>query len=96
MDCVDQCRRQQSVASLELLMLKSRITRERALINATARYLCSEFGITPPEWAQRSVWLKEPWFVSGIESLKAMALVESPAEFRANHIFVFDNFLSRV
>ena len=97
MDCVDECRRQRSVAPLFELLTKSRISRERALINATARHLClSEFKVFVPDWAKNYIWLKEPWFVSGVENLKATALIESPAEFRANHIFVLSNFLSRV
>ena len=96
MDCVDQCRRLRSVQPLRQLMSRTRVKRERALINATARYLCSEFGVSVPSWAIRSIWLKRPWFVSGVENLKAFALLESPAEFRANHIFVLGNFLVRV
>jgi hypothetical protein len=38
----------------------------------------------------------DPWFVSGMESLKAIALVESPLPFRLRKIFVLENFLSRV
>jgi hypothetical protein len=40
--------------------------------------------------------LEEPWFVTGIENLKAMAIVESPVFFRRRLIFVLENFLSRV
>lgn len=39
--------------------------------------------------------LPEPWFVAGVENLKATALVESPLPFRRNNIFVLGNFLSR-
>ncbi|NCO37375.1 MAG: hypothetical protein COZ06_23865 [Armatimonadetes bacterium CG_4_10_14_3_um_filter_66_18] len=39
--------------------------------------------------------LPEPWFVSGIENLKATALVESPTHFRKRRIFVLGNFLER-
>lgn len=97
MDAVDACRRERSVEPFRSILLKSRITKERALISSSVRYLCSrEFKIPIPSWASDSIWLKDPWFVSGIENLKAMALVESPIEFRSNHIFVLSNFLSRV
>ena len=97
MDAVDECRRNRTVAPLHAVFLKSRITRERALITSTARYLCTrEFGCSSPNWASESIWLRDPWFVSGVENLKAMALIESPIEFRSNHIFVLGNFLSRV
>jgi hypothetical protein len=39
--------------------------------------------------------LSEPWFVSGMENLKASALLESPLPFRRNNVFVLGNFLSR-
>lgn len=97
MDAVDECRRKKSVEPLHFIFLRSRRTKERALIHATAKYLCfREFKIPAPKWASASMWLKDPWFVSGIENLKAMALIESPMEFRCNHIFVLSNFLSRV
>lgn len=96
LDSVDESRRTKSVESLHKLLLKSRKTKERALLNATAKYLCSELKIWVPDWASQFMWLKHPWFVSGIENLKATAIVESPVEFRANNIFVLRNFLSRV
>jgi len=54
-----------------------------------------ELGVESPPWAMRSYYLPEPWFVSEVESLKAMAIQESPLFFRRNNIFVLDNFLSR-
>jgi hypothetical protein len=39
--------------------------------------------------------LDSPWFVAGIENLKASALVESPVRFRKRNIFVLANFLER-
>lgn len=97
MDALDECRRQRSVTPFHSLFVKSRVTRERALISSTVHYLCNrEFKKPIPKWAEQTLWLRDPWFVSGIENLKAMALVESPIEFRVNHIFVLSNFLSRV
>lgn len=37
-----------------------------------------------------------PWFVSGMENLKAIASAESPLSFRWRKIFVMEIFLSRV
>ena len=51
--------------------------------------------ISPPKWAQSMTALNKPWFVSGMESLKASALLESPLGFRAKNIFVHENFLER-
>lgn len=40
--------------------------------------------------------IQPPWFVAGMENLKAIALAESPLRFRLRKIFVLENFLSRV
>lgn len=67
----------------------------RALTASTVESLCREQGMTPPDWCLGVAPLKTPWFPSGIENLKASALVESPAEFRRRNIFVLGNFLER-
>ncbi len=67
-----------------------------ALLAATVHYLCDELGLEPPNWVYEVPPCKDPWFVSGMESLKAIALVESPLQFRIRKIFVLENFLSRV
>ncbi|HEY84127.1 MAG TPA: hypothetical protein G4N96_03305, partial [Chloroflexi bacterium] len=61
----------------------------------TAEYLCAELGLEPPEWLSTVPASPEPWFVSGLENLKAITLVETPVWFRARKIFVLENFLSR-
>ncbi|MCG3158414.1 MAG: hypothetical protein DKINENOH_05056 [bacterium] len=67
-----------------------------AILAATAHYLCDELKIETPRWVLEIPACKDPWFVSGLESLKAIALVESPLHFRLRKIFVLENFLSRV
>jgi hypothetical protein len=67
-----------------------------ALLAATAEALCSELNIKPPAWILAVPPVRRAWFVSGMESLKAIALVESPLPFRMRKIFVLENFLSRV
>ena len=67
-----------------------------ALIASMVEYLCHEQGIEVPSWVLRVPACQKPWFVSGVENLKAITLVESPLEFRIRKIFVLDNFLSRV
>jgi hypothetical protein len=67
-----------------------------ALLASTVEYLCEEIGVEAPEWLQKVPACKIPWFVSGMENLKAIALVESPLQFRRRKIFVLENFLSRV
>jgi len=66
-----------------------------ALLAATAEQLCYELKLAVPRWIQAVPAVREPWFVAGMESLKAISLVESPLPFRLRKIFVLDNFLSR-
>ena len=74
------------------------LTDERvdALLASTAEALCDELGIEPPEWIGRIPPCRDPYFVSGLENLKAISIVESPLRFRIRKIFVLENFLSRV
>ena len=65
-----------------------------ALLAATAEQLCYELKINPPEWILAVPAPRDPWFVSGMESLKSIALVESPLPFRLRKIFVLENFLN--
>lgn len=94
-DAVDEVRRSRRFDALKRLYSRSRRTRERALLNSTACSLAAELGDPPPWWAARPLVLAEPWFVSGVENLKASALLESPIQFRRNNVFVLGNFLSR-
>ena len=66
-----------------------------ALLASTAEYLCDELGWQPPTWLATVPACEKPWFVAGMESLKAIALAESPLRFRIRKIFVMENFLSR-
>lgn len=66
-----------------------------ALIASTVEYLCNEREMKVPQWVQKVPSCRKPWFVSGLENLKAITLVESPLEFRIRKIFVLENFLSR-
>lgn len=67
-----------------------------ALMASTAEALCDELGFEAPEWLAQVPACDEPYFVSGFENLKAIAIVESPLRFRVRKIFVMENFLSRV
>ncbi|MFH1725687.1 MAG: helix-turn-helix transcriptional regulator [Elusimicrobiota bacterium] len=69
--------------------------RLHALLCATVERLCAEQGVAVPWWCAGVPPVPDPWFVAGIENLKATALVESPASFRQRNIFVLGNFLSR-
>jgi len=67
-----------------------------ALLASTVEYLCDELNIETPNWLSVIPPCDELYFVSGIENLKATAIVESPLRFRIRKIFVLENFLSRV
>lgn len=69
--------------------------RSLALLASTVEALCAQAGIPAPWWCDGVPGLPQPWFPAGAESLKASALVESPAAFRKRNIFVLGNFLSR-
>ena len=94
MEFVDAFRRNRSSA---IVARPFQLTDKKldALLASTAEYLCNETGIAAPAWLGEVPASPEPWFVSGLESLKAIALAESPAYFRVRKIFVLENFLSR-
>jgi hypothetical protein len=95
MDFVDDFRHTRSTQSLvEPFPLNNE--RMDALLASTAEYLCDEQHLPPPEWLATVPACGHPWFVAGVENLKAIALAESPLHFRIRKIFVLENFLSRV
>lgn len=67
----------------------------QALCASTVEALCAECSMCQPPWCAGIPALGHPWFVSGLENLKAAALVESPVWFRRRNIFVLENFLNR-
>lgn len=67
-----------------------------ALLASTAEALCDELEIDVPEWLSLVPACLKPYFVSGLENLKAISLVETPTRFRIRKVFVLDNFLTRV
>lgn len=69
--------------------------RLECLLASTVESLCDEEGMEFPGWCWGVGRLPEPWFVSGVDSLKALALVGSPVHFRKRDLFVLDNFLRR-
>ena len=92
---VDDFRRSKSI---DLIKEKpeSKDLRLLALSSAVVSELCDELQIPRPDWIKYVVGLKDPWFVSGIENLKATALQESPIYYKIKNVFVLGNFLSRV
>jgi hypothetical protein len=67
-----------------------------AYLAAVAEHLALKYRLVVPAWVEGpSRFLTEPFFSGGLESLKAILLVESPLAFRRRQIFVSANALSR-
>ena len=95
MDFVDHFRRDPHPCLIKDPPAESLAEPLKCLLASTAERLCALEGIDPPTWCGAIEGLKRPWFVSGVENLKAIALVESPTEFRKRNLFVLGNFLER-
>ncbi|NNN06845.1 MAG: helix-turn-helix transcriptional regulator [Elusimicrobia bacterium] len=94
-DFVDEFRRSPDAAAVARAPGPGGAPRMLALTAAVVEALCVEKKIPVPWWCAGAPPLEKPWFVAGAESLKAAALVESPAAFRSRNVFVLANFLSR-
>jgi hypothetical protein len=95
MDFVDDFRYYKDPAAIkESIVLTG--DRMDALLAATGDTLCRELGLETPAWLDSVPPCQIPWFVAGLENLKAIALAESPLPFRWRKIFVTEGFLSRV
>ena len=63
--------------------------RLNAYVAAIAEHLGLRYRLPVPDWSGAEIrFLKSPWFPAGLESLKALAIVESPTAFRRRLIFV--------
>jgi hypothetical protein len=96
MEFVDEFRRTVDARLILLPPPASLDEKLRALFSSTVAELCLEAGMEAPEWTRKTCFLPAPWFLSGMNSLKASALLESPLAFRRNNLFVQQNFLQRV
>lgn len=92
---VDAFRRSPSPSLVEEMPVSDLEDRYKALLAAMTWALCDEVGLVAPSWARYEPALKEPWFVAGMENLKAISIVETPSQFKQKNIFVLENFLSR-
>jgi hypothetical protein len=62
--------------------------RQHASLGAVGEHLARRWGLTVPPWTDDpSRFLREPYFTTPIEDLKAMLLVQSPLAFRRRLIF---------
>jgi transcriptional regulator with XRE-family HTH domain len=95
-DFIDSFRRDGDLRHIDRPPIPDMANKMQSLIASTVESLCHEKGVPAPAWCHGIPALAHPWFVSEMENLKAMALVESPVFFRARNIFVLENFLTRV
>ena len=95
MDFVDDFRRRRDPAAITKPFHFSD-ERQDAVLAGVIETLCDELSITAPDWVSKVPACREPFFVSGLEALKAIAIVESPIHFRVRKVFVLENFLKRV
>jgi len=83
---------------VEMVRLRPRSTTDPgydALLGALVEHLCARWGITTPKWVDDPDRFVEPWwFVSGLRSLHASALVQSPISFARHGVFICDDALS--
>lgn len=95
MDFVDDFRRNKNPAAIREPFV---IDDEKidAVLAGVIESLCDEMKIPIPAWLHTIPACQHPYFVSGIEDLKATAIVESPVRFRIRKVFVMENFLHRV
>jgi hypothetical protein len=69
---------------------------EDAYLAALAEHLATRTGLDAPGWTEKpGRFLREPFFAGGLESLKAILIVESPSAFRRRLIFITADGLSR-
>jgi hypothetical protein len=94
MNFVDDFRRHRDPRALEE-PFEPRSDRTGALLASTAESLCDEVGLEVPEWISEVPAAIQPYFVAGLENLKAITIAESPLRFRLRKIFVLENFLTR-
>ena len=92
---VDEFRRTLDVRLIMLPPHSGFDKRLTALLSSIVRDVTQGMVVDTPSWALKRNLLDTPWFVSEMESLKASALLESPIFYRANNIFVHENFLQR-
>ncbi|OGQ31483.1 MAG: hypothetical protein A3B79_00110, partial [Deltaproteobacteria bacterium RIFCSPHIGHO2_02_FULL_50_15] len=92
---VDAFRREGDAKYVELPPSNQLSEGQKAMMASIVETLCEELNVKIPAWCGAVAALKNPWFVSGLENLKAISLVESPIHFRKRNIFVLGNFLER-
>lgn len=95
MDFVDDFRRAKDLKAVKEPIVCDDEQKD-AVLAAVIETLCRESGLNAPSWVGKVPACREPYFVAGMDGLKAMAIAQSPAHFRVRKVFVLENFLDRV
>jgi hypothetical protein len=91
-DKADDANRRRMV---EVAPLPSGDRRYDALLASLVEYSCVHHGMPSPTWVDDpSRFLEEWWFVSGIKSLHANAVVHSPISFKRRGVFITEDSLT--
>jgi hypothetical protein len=67
-----------------------------AVLAGVIETLCDELSIEHPAWLKEVPPCSKPIFLSNMQSVKAIAIAESPVRLRLRNVFVWNNFLQRV
>ncbi|MFT3742923.1 MAG: hypothetical protein QM785_01390 [Pyrinomonadaceae bacterium] len=94
-DFVDDFRRHRDLSAVATPFETDDEKRD-AVLAGVIETLCDEMHLNIPSWLDQIPSCKEPFFMSGFESLKAAALVQTPVRLRLRKVFVLENFLDRV
>ncbi len=94
-DFVDSFLATQSELLLEGKPVDGLDLKHLALLCSIVMQLCDDAKMSPPGWAQLSLELDKPWFLSKFVGLRAISLVDSPIFFKRNNIYVGADFLQR-
>ena len=66
-----------------------------ALLASLVEYCCVRHDVNPPRWVDDPErFLQEWWFVSGLRSLHADAIVHSPVSFKRRGVFIAEDSLT--
>jgi hypothetical protein len=66
-----------------------------AMLAALVEYSAARWGLIPPAWVDDpDRFLEEWWFVSGMQSLHANAIVRSPISFKRRGVFITEGTLT--
>ena len=94
-DFVDDFRRSRDLAAIAE-PFETDDEHQDALFAGAIETLCDEMQLEIPDWVRNIPSCRKPYFPAKMDSLNAIAIVESPVRFRLRKIFVLENFLFRV